>query len=195
MKVFRSALLVALMMLTVLAAPAGAATGKPSGPGKGNPYPPGQDGKCDTGEEHGGCPPGSKGKGNVSSFSNAARAGESYEAEGSGFKPGSKVEALLDGVHVASITTDGAGTFKTAVPIPSDAKAGARTVTFKGTGPDGQVVEKQLPLVVSAPDLASAASSTRLTVGGALLAVLALLALAAGLTVLFRGRRVAAEGF
>ena len=193
MKTLRSALLMALMLLMVLAVPAGAATGKPNAPGKGNPYPPGQTGKCSTSAEHGGCPPGSKGKSEVWAFSGTVRAGEGYEAEGRGFDPASQVEAYVDGVRVDSITADDRGAFKAVIPISPDVEAGAHTVRFKGTGSDGQVIDSALPLVVTGPDLVNAASpSTTLTLGAALVV---LVALAAGAAFLVRGRRVAAEGF
>ena len=192
MKVVRIALFAALITLTVLAAPAGAATGKPNSPGKGNPYPPGQAGKCPTSEEHGGCPPGSKGKGNVRVFSSAAHAGQAFRAEGSGFKPASRVEAFVDGVAVEPIGTDRDGAFKAAVTVPSDAKPGPHTVRFKGTGVDDRVVDTRLPFVVTGPQLVRATRpSTGLTVGSALAVLLALGALA---TFRVRGRRVAAEG-
>ena len=194
MKVVRSAVLIALMMVTVLAAPASAATGKPSGPGKGNPYPPGQDGKCDTSEEHGGCPPGSKGKGQVQAFSNTAQAGGPYEAEGTGFQPNSNVEATVSDVVFDSIGTDGSGAFKAVLTIPDRTKAGAHTIKFKGTGADGQLVETQLPLVITGPGLVSAAgSSASVTVVAALIALLVVAGLAT-LVVRIRSRRVAAEG-
>ena len=190
----RSAALIALLILTVLASPAGAATGKPSGPGKGNPYPPGQTGKCETSEEHGGCPPGSKGKPKVVVFSNSAESGEAYEAEGSGFLPASKVDASVDNRVVESFATDRNGAFKAALTIPAGTEAGAHTVKFKGTGADGEVIERQMPLVVTGPELINTASpSATLTVGTALLALMVLAGFAA-LMVRVRSRRIAAEG-
>ena len=192
MKVVRIALFAALITLTMLAAPAGAATGKPNSPGKGNPYPPGQAGKCATSEEHGGCPPGSKGKGSVRVFSSTAQAGQPYSAEGSGFKPASQVEAFVDGVAVEPIGTDRGGAFKAAVTVPSDAKPGPHTLRFKGIGVDGRVIDTRLPFVVTGPQLIGATRpSTGLTVSSALVLLLALGALA---TFRVRGRRLEAEG-
>jgi len=66
-----------------------------------------------------------------------AAQGETIQAAGNGFAPGSSVDLALGGTGIASATTDATGAFATDVQIPVDAAVGDSVITAQGVDAAG----------------------------------------------------------